>query len=49
MSGMSTALRAFLTRRLDPTTALSYALLFGLFVAVAITTAMIVGNQLGGR
>jgi hypothetical protein len=48
MSDLSTALRAFFTRRLDPTTVYSYALLFGLVVAVVVTGAMIVANQRGG-
>jgi Flp pilus assembly pilin Flp len=48
MSDLSTALRAFLTRRLDPTTVYSYALLFGLVAAVVVTGAMIVTNQLRG-
>ena len=48
MSDLSTALRAFFTRRLDPTTVYSYALLVGLVVAVVVTGAMIVANQRGG-
>jgi hypothetical protein len=46
MSDLSTALRALLTKRLDPTTVYSYALLLGLVVAVVVTGAMIVANQL---
>ncbi len=48
MSDLSTALRAFLTRRLDPTRVYSYAVLFGLVAAVVITGAMIVTNQIRG-
>ncbi len=48
MSDLSTALRAFLTRRLDPTTVYSYALLFGLVAAGMVTGAMIVTNQIRG-
>ncbi len=46
MSDLSTALRAFLTRRLDPTRVYSYAVLFGLVAAVEVTGAMIVTNQI---
>ncbi len=48
MSDLSTALRAFLSRRLDPTTVYSYALLFGLVAAVVVTGAMIATNQIRG-
>ncbi len=48
MEGMSTAFRAFFTRRLDPTTVLSYALLFGLVIAVVVIGGMSVANQLKG-
>ena len=48
MSDLSTALRAFLTRRLDPTRVYSYAVLFGLVAAVVVTGAMIVTNQIRG-
>ncbi len=48
MSDLSTALRAFLSRRLDPTTVYSYAVLFGLVAAVVVTGAMIVTNQIRG-
>jgi hypothetical protein len=48
MSDLSTALRALLTKRLDPTTVYSYALLLGLVVAVVVTGAMIVANQIRG-
>jgi hypothetical protein len=46
MSDLSTALRAFLTRRLDPVAVYSYVLLFGLVVVVVVTGAMVVANQL---
>ena len=45
MSDLSTAFRAFLTRRLDPVTVYSYALLFGLVVVGVVTGAMIVASQ----
>ncbi len=48
MSDLSTALRAFLTRRLDPTTVYLYAALFGLVAAVVVTGAMIATNQIRG-
>ncbi len=48
MSDLSTALRAFLTRRLDPTMVYSYAALFGLVAAVVVIGAMIVTNQIRG-
>jgi hypothetical protein len=45
---MSTAVRAFFTRRLDPTTVFTYALVLSLIIAVVVTGAMIVANQLKG-
>ena len=48
MSDLSTALRAFLTRRLDPTRVYSYAVLFGLVAAVVVTGAMIVTGRRSG-
>jgi len=48
MSDLSTALRAFPTRRLDPTTAYLYAALFGLVAALVVARAMIVTNQIRG-
>jgi len=48
MSDLWTALRAFPTRRLDPTTVYLYAALFGLVAAVVVTAAMIVTNQIRG-
>lgn len=48
MGSLSTAVRAFFTRRLDPTTVFSYALLLSLILAVVVTGAMIVANQLKG-
>ncbi len=44
MSDLSTALRAFFTRRLDLTMVFSYALLLGLLVGVVVTGALIVAN-----
>ena len=48
MEGMSTALRAFFTRRLDPTTFCSYAALLGLVMAVVVIGGLIVANQIRG-
>ncbi len=48
MENMSTALRAFFTRRLDPTTVSTYGLLIALVAAVAVIGSMIVANQLSG-
>ncbi len=48
MESMSTAFRAFFTRRLDPTTVSTYALLIALVAAVVLIGAMIVTNQLTG-
>jgi Flp pilus assembly pilin Flp len=48
MESMSTALRAFFTRRLDPTTVSTYALLIALVAAVAVIGSMIVSDQLSG-
>ncbi len=48
MESMSTALRAFFTRRLDPTTVSTYALLIALVAAVAVIGSMIVADQLSG-
>lgn len=48
MGSMSTAVRAFFTRRLDPTTVFTYALVLSLIIAVVVTGAMIVANQLKG-
>jgi hypothetical protein len=45
---MSTAVRAFFTRRLDPTTVFTYALVLSLIIAVVVTGAMVVANQLKG-
>jgi hypothetical protein len=45
---MSTAIRAFFTRRLDPTTVFTYAMVLSLIIAVVVTGAMIVTNQLKG-
>jgi hypothetical protein len=48
MEGMSTGLRAFFTRHVDPKTVYSYALLLGLVTAVVVMGAMIVASQLKG-
>ncbi len=48
MSDLSTALRAFLARRLDTRRVYSYAVLFGLVAAVVVTGVMIVTNQIRG-
>ena len=48
MESMSTALLAFFTRRLDPTTVSTYALLIALVATVVLIGAMIVANQLSG-
>jgi hypothetical protein len=48
MGDMPTAVRAFFTRRLDPTTVFSYALVLSLIIAVLVTGTMIVANQLNG-
>jgi len=48
MESMSTALRAFFTRRLDPTTVSTYALLIALVAAVVAIASMIVADQLSG-
>ena len=40
--------RAFFTRRLDPTTVSTYALLIALVATVVLIGAMIVANQLSG-
>ena len=48
MESMSTAFRAFFTRRLDATTVSTYALLIALVAAVVLIGAMIVTNQLTG-
>lgn len=48
MGDLSTAVRAFLTRRLEPTTLISYSLLIALVLAVVAAAAMIVVGQVGG-
>ena len=48
MNDLSTELRAFFTRRRDPTTMYSYVLLLGLLVAVVLAGAVIVATQLRG-
>ncbi len=48
MSDLSIALRAVFTRRRDPATALSHALLIVLVVAVVVAGALIVADQLRG-
>jgi Flp pilus assembly pilin Flp len=48
MESMSTALRAFFTRRLDRTTLSTYALLIALVAAAVLIGAMILANQLTG-
>ena len=47
MDGLSTAIRAFLSRHSDTTTISSYLLLFGLVVVVVLVSAMI-AKQLTG-
>ena len=47
MDGLSTAIRALLSRRLDATTVYSHVLLFGLVVVVVLAGAMI-AKQLTG-
>lgn len=49
MTSMSTALRAYFTRRLDLVTVFSYALLFGLVIVVVATAAVVVAHQFGGQ
>ncbi len=48
MEGMSTALRAFFTRRLNRTTVYLSAALLGLVMAVVFIGGMIVANQITG-
>ena len=48
MEGMSTALRAFFSRRLDLTAVASYALLLGSVIVVLILGGMIIATQLRG-
>ncbi len=48
MGSLSTAVRAFLTRRLEPTTLISYSLLIALTLAVVVATAMLVAGQVRG-
>jgi hypothetical protein len=48
MSDLSTALRAFFTRRLDLSTISSYVLLVGLLLAVVLSGSLIVAGQLSG-
>ena len=48
MNDLSTELRAFFTRRRDPTTMHSYVLVLGLLVAVVLAGAVIVATQLRG-
>ena len=48
MGSLSTAVRAFLTRRLEPTTLISYSLLIALTLAVVVATAMLVVGQVRG-
>ena len=48
MSDLSTELRAFVTRRREPTTMYSYVLVLGLLVAVVLTGAVIAATQLRG-
>lgn len=47
MNDLSTALRAVLTKRLDPTV-YSYLMLGGLVIAVIVMGALIVAGQLKG-
>jgi len=48
MGSLSTAVRAFLTRRLEPTTLISYSLLIALTLVVVVATAMLVVGQVKG-
>ncbi len=48
MGRLSTGVRAFLTRRLEPTTLISYSLLIALTLVVVVATAMLVVGQVQG-
>ena len=45
MGGLSTSMRAFFSRRLDPSTVVSYAMLIALTASVVVAGLVLIANQ----